>query len=53
MKIFQLENAVSMKSQNITPALVKEYKALGYEDLSVDDVVAAKATGTTPAFILQ
>lgn len=40
-----------MKSQNVTPDLVKEYKSLGFDDLDLDEIVGAKATGTTPSFI--
>ena len=40
-----------MKSQNITPDLIKEYKNLGFTDLNVDDVIGAKSMGVSPAFI--
>ncbi|HMF73308.1 MAG TPA: hypothetical protein VK616_17630 [Flavitalea sp.] len=40
-----------MKAQHITPEIMKEYKALGFSNLSVEDVVSAKATGTSPGFI--
>lgn len=44
------DNFIAMKSQNITPDLVKEYKSLGF-DVDLDEIVGAKATGTTPAYI--
>ena len=42
---------VTMKAQNITPALVKEYQGLGLGEVTLHDVISAKATGTSPAFI--
>ena len=46
-----MDDLVALKAQDVTPALVKEYKSLGLEDVDLDDVVGAKATGTSPAFI--
>jgi hypothetical protein len=40
---------VTLKSQGVTPAMLKSYKEPGFESLSIDEMIVAKVTVTTPA----
>jgi len=41
----------ALKSQNVTPDLISDYKNLGFTDLDLDDIIGAKAMGVSPAFV--
>ncbi len=42
-----------MKALGLTADDYNEYKKLGFNSLSLDDIISAKATGTTPKFISE
>ncbi|MEO6456564.1 MAG: hypothetical protein ABIN97_20985, partial [Ginsengibacter sp.] len=35
----------------VTPSLIKQYNDLGLDKVTLEDVIGAKATGTSPSFI--
>lgn len=45
------EQLISFKSLGITASDFSEFKKLGFKSVSVDDVISARATGTSPGFI--
>ncbi|MFI5451425.1 M56 family metallopeptidase [Pedobacter sp. UC225_61] len=49
----ETENYVSLKALGFTPEEYNSYLKLGFKKLDIGDVMGAKSTGVTPAFITE
>lgn len=45
------ENLIAMKALGLTTDEIKAYQTLGFKDITIEEVISAKATGVTPAYI--
>ena len=48
-----LEEYIAMRIFNVSPELIREFRALGYRDVDADELVSTQIHGATPAYIRE